>query len=74
MTPLEKNTYHNHELFALVAGLAIRDINAAIMARRSDDEGVPEWVKTSKLNEKHLEWVVKSCQPKLAPEANEPNR
>lgn len=59
-----EETYHHLELFALVVGLAIRDINFVMV--HESDEVLPDWVATSVLKDEHVDLILKYCPPKIA--------
>jgi hypothetical protein len=61
--PLPEQSYHHLELFALVTGLAIRDIDAAMV---HDSDEVPHWVANSMLRGKHVGTILKYCPPKIS--------
>jgi hypothetical protein len=61
--PLPEETYHHLERFALVVGLALRDVTTAVV--HEDAELVPDWIKNSTLREKHINRLLKCCPPTI---------
>jgi len=62
--PVDDN-YSAQELYALLVGLVLRDLNGIITA----ENNLPSHLQESPLGKKHLKLVINACSPTLVPVA-----